>query len=39
MLDSLEVMADLEHRYAESIGSDALRATLDGLAGFSEATD
>jgi DNA-binding MarR family transcriptional regulator len=39
MLDSLDVMADLERRYAELIGSDALRATLDGLAAFSDATD
>jgi DNA-binding MarR family transcriptional regulator len=39
MLDSLDVMADLERRYAELISSDALRATLDGLAAFSDATD
>lgn len=39
MLDSLDVMADLERRYAELIGPDALRATLDGLAAFSDAAD
>lgn len=39
MLDSLEVMADLENRYAELIGSEVLRATLDGLVAFSDATD
>ena len=36
MLDSLEVMADLEHRYARSIGRDPLAAVLRGLAAFVE---
>jgi DNA-binding MarR family transcriptional regulator len=39
MLDSLDVMADLERRYAHLIGPDALRATLDGLRAFSDAAD
>lgn len=39
MLDSLDVMADLERRYAELIGPDALRATLDGLTAFSDAAN
>jgi DNA-binding MarR family transcriptional regulator len=36
MLDSLEVMAELEHRYAGSIGQDRLAAILGGLADFVE---
>lgn len=36
MLDSLEVMADLEHRYARSVGRDQLAAVLRGLAAFVE---
>ena len=36
MLDSLEVMADLEHRYARSVGRDPLAAVLRGLAAFVE---
>jgi DNA-binding MarR family transcriptional regulator len=36
MLDSLEVMAELEHRYARSIGRDPLAAILRGLAAFVE---
>jgi DNA-binding MarR family transcriptional regulator len=39
MLDSLNVMADLERRYAKLIGPDTLRATLDGLKAFSDAAD
>ena len=31
MFDSLDVMADLERRYAKLIGSKTLRAALDGL--------
>jgi DNA-binding MarR family transcriptional regulator len=34
MLDSLEVMADLERRYALSVGEDRLEALLQGLAIF-----
>jgi len=34
MLDSLEVMADLERRYARSVGEDRLEALLQGLAIF-----
>ena len=34
MLDSLEVMAELEHRYARSIGRDPLAAVLRGLVTF-----
>ena len=34
MLDSLEVMDDLEHRYAASLGRDRLAAVLQGLALF-----
>jgi DNA-binding MarR family transcriptional regulator len=34
MLDSLEVMAELERRYARSIGRDRLTAVLGGLAAF-----
>jgi DNA-binding MarR family transcriptional regulator len=34
MLDSLEVMADLEHRYARSIGRNSLAAVLRGLVAF-----
>ena len=36
MLDSLEVMAELERRYARSIGRDRLSAVLRGLADFIE---
>jgi DNA-binding MarR family transcriptional regulator len=36
MLDSLEVMADLEHRYARSIGRNSLTAVLRGLVAFVE---
>ena len=34
MLDSLDVMADLERRYADAIGQDRLAAVIDGLAAF-----
>jgi DNA-binding MarR family transcriptional regulator len=34
MLDSLDVMADLETRYARSIGEDCLEAVLKGLSSF-----
>jgi hypothetical protein len=34
MLDSLEVMADLECRYARLVGEDRLEAVLQGLAIF-----
>src|SRR5689334_6392477 len=34
MLDSLEVMEELEHRYAGSLGRDRLAAILGGLALF-----
>jgi DNA-binding MarR family transcriptional regulator len=34
MLDSLEVMADLERSYARSVGEDRLEALLQGLAIF-----
>jgi DNA-binding MarR family transcriptional regulator len=37
MLDSLEIMAELERRYADLIGHDRLRAVLDGLQAFNEA--
>jgi hypothetical protein len=37
MFDSLDVMADLENRYAKLIGSKTLRATLDGLEAFNNA--
>jgi DNA-binding MarR family transcriptional regulator len=36
MLDSLEVMDELEHRYAGSLGRDRLAAVLQGLALFVE---
>jgi len=36
MLDSLEVMEELEHRYAASLGRDQLAAVLGGLARFVE---
>jgi DNA-binding MarR family transcriptional regulator len=36
MLDSLEVMAELEQRYARSIGRDRLMGILGGLAAFVE---
>lgn len=36
MLDSLEVMAELEQRYSGSIGQDRLVAILGGLADFVE---
>jgi DNA-binding MarR family transcriptional regulator len=39
MLDSLEVMAELEHRYARSVGRDQLAAVLGGLAAFLEAAE
>jgi DNA-binding MarR family transcriptional regulator len=39
MLDSLQVMADLEHRYEALIGSRNLQAILDGLLAFNEAAD
>jgi DNA-binding MarR family transcriptional regulator len=36
MLDSLDVMNDLEQRYAELIGRDRLRSIVDGLQAFNE---
>lgn len=39
MLDSLEVMAELEQRYARSIGRDRLAAILGGLAAFIETAE
>jgi DNA-binding MarR family transcriptional regulator len=36
MLDSLEVMAELERRYARSVGRDRLTAVLQGLRTFVE---
>jgi DNA-binding MarR family transcriptional regulator len=39
MLDSLEVMAELEQRYARSIGQDRLMGILGGLAAFVEGTE
>lgn len=39
MLDSLEVMAELEHRYAGSIGQQRLAAILGGLADFVEGAE
>jgi DNA-binding MarR family transcriptional regulator len=39
MLDSLEVMAELERRYEGSIGRDRLAAILRGLAAFIEETE
>jgi DNA-binding MarR family transcriptional regulator len=37
MLDSLDVMNDLEQRYAALIGRDRLRSIVDGLQAFNEA--
>lgn len=37
MLDSLDVMADLQRQYARLIGRDRLTAVLDGLRAFNEA--
>jgi DNA-binding MarR family transcriptional regulator len=37
MIDSLDVMAELERRYARSIGPDRLAALMDGLMTFAEA--
>ena len=34
MLDSLDVMAELEHRYASVIGDKRLTAILRGLSAF-----
>jgi DNA-binding MarR family transcriptional regulator len=39
MLDSLEVMAELERRYGRSIGRDQLAAVLGGLAVFVEGAE
>jgi DNA-binding MarR family transcriptional regulator len=39
MLDSLEVMAELERRYARSVGRDRLAAVLRGLAVFVEGVE
>jgi DNA-binding MarR family transcriptional regulator len=39
MLDSLEVMAELELRYARSVGRDQLADMLRGLAAFVERTE
>jgi DNA-binding MarR family transcriptional regulator len=39
MLDSLEIMAELERRYARSIGRDRLAAVLGGLAAFVEGAE
>lgn len=39
MLDSLEVMAELEQRYARSVGRDRLLAMLAGLAAFVEGAE
>lgn len=39
MMDSLDIMADLERRYAQLIGPETLNATLDGLRAFGEAAD
>jgi DNA-binding MarR family transcriptional regulator len=39
MLDSLEVLAELERRCAGAIGQDRLAAILGGLADFVEATE
>jgi DNA-binding MarR family transcriptional regulator len=39
MLDSLEVMADLERSYARSVGEDRLEALLQGLAIFIDHTE
>jgi DNA-binding MarR family transcriptional regulator len=39
MLDSFNIMGDLEQRYARSIGSGRLAAFLDGMAAFVEACE
>jgi DNA-binding MarR family transcriptional regulator len=39
MLDSLEVMADLERHYAHLLGPERLAAVLGGLAAFVERTE
>src|SRR5882672_9795623 len=39
MLDSLEVMAELERRYARSVGRDRLAAILRGLTAFVEGAE
>ena len=39
MLDSLKVMAELERRYARSVGRDRLAAVLRGLAVFVEGVE
>jgi len=39
MLDSLKVMAELERRYARSVGRDRLGAVLRGLAVFIEGAE
>ena len=39
MLDSLEIMAELERRYARSVGRDELDAVLRGLAAFVEGAE
>jgi DNA-binding MarR family transcriptional regulator len=39
MRDSLKIMAELERRYASSVGEDALRAVLRGLAAFVEGAE
>jgi DNA-binding MarR family transcriptional regulator len=39
MLDSLDVMAELERRYARSVGVDQLTAILQGLATFVEQSE
>jgi DNA-binding MarR family transcriptional regulator len=39
MLDSLEVMAELELRYARSVGRDQLSVVLRGLAAFIEGAE
>ena len=39
MLDSLDVMAQLERRYADLIGHDRLQAVLDDLRVFNEDAD
>jgi DNA-binding MarR family transcriptional regulator len=39
ILDSLEVMADLEHRYDRAVGRDRFAAMLGGLAIFIEGAE
>jgi DNA-binding MarR family transcriptional regulator len=39
MLDSLKVMAELELRYARSVGRDRLAVVLRGLAAFVEGAE